>query len=199
MRIAPKFIVGAAVVALLGAGVAEAATAKLHTMKVAAPDGQVVEVHYTGDVAPQVAFVPTTAVDAAAYDTAAYDPFAQMDRISAAMDAQMQAMMQQAALLQRQARQSVQHAVANGDAQATAPGVTMVGTMPAGVHVSYYSSSTDANGCTRTVAYSSDGSSAQPKVTQAASDGCEAAKPNGTAIPVKAEAAPAASLPAHKV
>jgi len=194
MRIAPKYIVGAAALALLGAGVAEAATAKLHTMKVAAPDGQVVEVHYTGDVAPQVAFVPT-----AAYDTAAYDPFAQMDRISAAMDAQMQAMMQQAALLQRQARQSVQHAVANGDAQATAPGVTMVGTMPAGVHVSYYSSSTDANGCTRMVAYSSDGSSAQPKVTQAASDGCEAAKPDGTAIPVKAEAAPAASLPAHKV
>lgn len=179
MRMPPrKYLLGAAALAVLGVGVAEAATAKLHTMKVDAPDGSVVQVQYTGDVAPHIQVVPADAVAPVAMPVMA-DPFAEMERASAMMDAQMHAMMQRAAQMQ-------QHAVAAGNAQG-APGLTVVGDMPKGVHMTYYSSTTDANGCTRTVSYSSDGSGAVPKLTQAASDGCGAARPNNAAIPAKVE------------
>ncbi|TCU59517.1 hypothetical protein EDF58_102200 [Novosphingobium sp. PhB57] len=185
------YLFGAAALALLGAGVAEAATARLHTMNVAAPDGSQIQVRYFGDTAPQVEVVPVEAAaevgDAGDASDASdggvmADPFMAMARISAAMDARMDAMMQQAALVQRHAAQMQQQAVAGGHAQG-APGVILAGDMPAGSHVTYYSSSTDARGCTRSVSYSSDGSGAAPKMTQAASDGCDAAGATTRAIP----------------
>lgn len=186
-----KYLIGATALAVLGAGVAEAASAKLHTMKIDAPDGSVVHVQYTGDVAPRVEIMPADSVVETSVDPVAMqmaDPFLQMERISAIMDAQMHAMMQRTALLQRQAAQMQQHAVATSGNAAGAPGLTVVGDMPEGMHVTYYSSTTNANGCTRTVSYSSDGSGAAPKVVEAASDGCDAVKPNGATIPVKTEA-----------
>lgn len=185
------YLFGAAALALLGAGVAEAATARLHTMNVDAPDGSQIQVRYFGDTAPQVEVVPVEAAaeagDAGDASDASdggvmADPFMAMARISAAMDARMNAMMQQAALVQRHAAQMQQQAVAGGHAQG-APGVILAGDMPAGSHVTYYSSSTDARGCTRSVSYSSDGSGAAPKMTQAASDGCDAAGATTGAIP----------------
>ena len=182
------YLFGAAALALLGAGVAEAATARLHTMNVDAPDGSQIQVRYFGDTAPQVEVVPVEAAaevgdasDAGDGGVMA-DPFMAMARISAAMDARMNAMMQQAALVQRHAAQMQQQAVAGGHAQG-APGVILAGDMPAGSHVTYYSSSTDARGCTRSVSYISDGSGAAPKMTQAASDGCDAAGATNRAIP----------------
>ncbi|MGO4169111.1 hypothetical protein [Novosphingobium sp. YAF33] len=179
------YLFGAAALALLGAGVAEAATARLHTMNVDAPDGSQIQVRYFGDTAPQVEVVPVEAAaeagDAGDGGVMA-DPFMAMARISAAMDAHMDAMMQQAALVQRHAAQMQQQAVAGGHAQG-APGVILAGDMPAGSHVTYYSSSTDARGCTRSASYSSDGSGAAPKMTQAASDGCDAAGATNRAIP----------------
>jgi len=186
------YLFGAAALALLGAGIAEAATARLHTMNVDAPDGSQIQVRYFGDTAPQVEVVPVEAAaevgdagDAGDGGVMA-DPFMAMARISAAMDARMDArmdaMMQQAALVQRHAAQMQQQAVAGGHAQG-APGVILAGDMPAGSHVTYYSSSTDARGCTRSVSYSSDGSGAAPKMTQAASDGCDAAGATTRAIP----------------
>lgn len=186
MRMLSKtYLFGAAALALLGAGVAEAATARLHTMNVDAPDASVVQVRYTGDVAPRVEIVPAADMAVAAIPPMA-DPFAEIERISAMMDAQMRAMMQHAALVQGQAAQLQQHALASGDA-AGVPGFTAVGDMPQGMHVTYYTSSTDANGCTRSVSYSSDGSGAQPRMTQAASDGCDAAVGAPQAIPAKAQ------------
>ncbi|MGH6745602.1 hypothetical protein [Novosphingobium sp.] len=165
------YLFGTAALALLGAGVAEAATARLHTMNVDAPDGSQIQVRYFGDTAPQVEVVPVEAAaeagDASDGGVMA-DPFTAMARISAAMDTRMNAMMQQA--------------VAGGHAQG-APGMILAGDMPAGSHVTYYSSSTDARGCTRSVSYSSDGSGAAPKMTQAASDGCDAAGATTRAIP----------------
>lgn len=178
--LAKKYLLGAAALAILGAGVAEAATARLHTMNVNAPDGSVVQVQYSGDVAPKVEVVPADQAPAASMPVMA-NPFAEMDRISAIMDARMNAMMQQAAMMQMQ-----QQAVARGD-EKDVPGFVMTGDMPKGAHVTYYSSSTDANGCTRSVSYSSDGSGAAPKMTQAASDSCEAVTPSTKAIPAKAE------------
>ena len=180
-----KYLLGAAALVILGAGVAEAATAELHTMNVNAPDGSVVQVQYSGDVAPKVEVVPAGQAQAVSTPVMA-DPFAEMDRISAIMDARMNAMMQQAAMVQAHVAQLQQQAVANGDAQGM-PGLVMTGDMPKGAHVAYYSSSTDANGCTRSVSYSSDGSGAAPKMTQAASDSCEAVTPSTKAIPAKAE------------
>ncbi|MEE4454619.1 hypothetical protein [Novosphingobium resinovorum] len=190
MRMPPrKYVLGAAALALLGAGAAEAASSRLHTMAVDAPDGSVVHVRYSGDIAPQVKIVPAEAADAA---DAMADPFARMERISAMMDAQMHAMMQRAAMLQQQTAQMQQQAVASGANGSSAPGFTVAGDMPQGMHVTYYSSSTDASGCTRSTSYSSDGSGAAPKVTQAASDGCDAVQPHASgiqaAIPAKAEA-----------
>ncbi|KQM22041.1 hypothetical protein [Novosphingobium sp. Leaf2] len=177
-----KYLVGGAVLALLGAGVAQAATQQIHTMNLAAPDEVVVQVQYSGDVPPQVQVVP-----AAMTQEAAPDPFASMAQISAMMDAQMAAMMQRAALMQHQAAHMQQRAVQASDSTG-APGVTLVGDMPQGMHVTYYSSTTDAHGCTRATTYNSDGSGAAPQVVQAASDGCDAAKPTTQAIPAKAEA-----------
>ena len=195
MRIAPKYLIGAAALTALGAGVAQAASAKLHSMQVDAPDGSVVEVQYTGDVAPRVHVVPVEAVTLPAAVPVAADPFARMARISAIMDAHMQAMMQRAAVLRQRAAQMQQQAVAHGNARA-APSLTLVGDMPQGMHVTYYSSTTDANGCTRTVSYSSDGSGEAPKLTEAASDGCNAAQPQTGVVPAKAEQ-PAAK-PEHR-
>ena len=177
-----KYLIGAAALAVLGAGVAEAASARLNTMQVSAPDGSVVHVQYSGDVAPKVEVVP---VSDAMPASAILDPFAQMEQISAMMDAQMNAMMQRAAMLQQHAAQMQQHAVATGQTTQIAPGVTLAGTAPQGMHVTYYSSSTDASGCTRSVSYSSDGTGTAPKMTQAASDGCDANQAETTAIPAK--------------
>jgi len=190
MHIPRKYILGGAALALLGAGVAEAATAKLHTLQVNAPDGSVAEVHYTGDVAPQVQFVPATS-----QPIALTDPFAEMERVSAMMDAQMQAMMQHAALMQQQAVAMQQTAQAGN----ASPGMTLVGTMPQGMHMTYYSSSTDAKGCTRSVSYSSDGGSTEPKLTQVASDSCESATPNDGVIQAKAQAPAAAKTPGVEI
>jgi hypothetical protein len=161
--------------ALLVAGTAAAAAEKLHKMEMALPDGSTAHIEYAGDVAPTVTVEP---VDAQAQ--AAFDPFAEFDRIALEMQARHQAMMQQLAALQQ--------AAAEGDA--AAPGqVAFVGNLPAGAHYSYYSSTTDANGCTQTVQYSSDGGgSAEPRVTRASAGNCDAAA--GEAGPAPA-AAPA--------
>ena len=76
---------GAAVLALTGlAGIASAETANTHVMTVRLPDGTVEQVRYSGDVPPQVVFAP----DAAAFES----PFAMLDRMTALMDRQAEAM-----------------------------------------------------------------------------------------------------------
>ncbi|CDO37508.1 hypothetical protein [Novosphingobium sp. KN65.2] len=195
MRIAPRnCVIGAAILAVLGAGAAEAAAASLHTMKVDAPDGAVVHVQYTGDVVPRVEFVPVDQVVSADRADPAMmlmaDPFAGMGRISAIVDAQMNAMMQRVALMQQQAAQmQAQAAATPAVAGNAAPGFTMVGNVPQGMHVTYYSATTSADGCTRTVSYSSDGSGAAPKMVEAASDVCDAADANRSAMPAAIPAA----------
>jgi hypothetical protein len=161
MRIARTTILAGAGL-LLVAGTAAAAAEKLHTMNVSLPDGSVAQIEYSGDVAPQVTVQPTEA-QAAAYA----DPFAELDRMAAYMEAQHQAMMQQVAAMEKAAVQ----------AGTAAPGqMTLVGNLPAGTQFSYVSSTTDEHGCTQTVEYSSDGSSAQPKVTRTSAGSCDKAK-----------------------
>ena len=195
MRIRKRYILGAAALIVAGACVAEAASAELHSMKVNLPDGSVANVQYTGDVAPKILIRPASAQDIAQANAvlvprmvAMPDVFAQMDRISAQMELQTAAMLRRAAQMQ-------QVAIAQG--ANGAPGVTVVstGNMPKGAHFSYVSTTTDAKGCTRTVSYSSDGSSQTPQLTKTASDACEAVQRSDKAIPAKAEV-PAQTEPA---
>jgi len=154
------FLAGAAT--LLAAGTAAAAADKLKTMDVALPDGSVAHIEYAGEVAPKVTVVP-----AWRQGWTAHDPFAALDRIAYEMRARHQAMMGRMRALHDAA---MKHArIGNGD------GLTLVGDLPQGTHFSYFSATTDANGCTRTVQYSSDGSGAEPKVTRASSGNCEGA------------------------
>jgi len=147
--------------ALLVAGTAAYAADQLHTLNVSLPDGSVAQIEYSGDVAPKVSVAPAEALPAAYAD-----PFAELDRMAAYMEAQHRAMMQQVAAMEQAAAQ----------AGSGAPGqVTVVGDLPAGTHFTYVSSTTDANGCTQTVEYSSDGGSAQPKVTRTSAGSCDKA------------------------
>ncbi len=142
-------------------------------MTVELPDGSIQQIRYVGDTPPQIRFVaqPVAAAPIAEPTDifeAAFGPnsaFAEMERVSAAMQAQSAAMMQRA---------MAQAPAASGK------GVTLTNAagQPIGVmHYSYVSSSTDANGCTQTVSYNSDdqapnGQPAQPKLTRIAYDGC---------------------------
>lgn len=157
--------------ALLVAGTAATAADKLHTLQVALPDGSIAQIEYAGDTAPKLSVEPVEA-----RRVVMLDPFAQLDAMAAAMQAQQAAMLEQMAALQQ--------AAASSQASTTS--------VPAGVHYSYYSSTTDANGCTETVQYSSDGGAAEPTVTRASAGNCDAAKEPG---PVPASAAPAAPRP----
>jgi hypothetical protein len=175
-------LAGAAV--LLAAGTAAAAAETLHTMNVALPDGSVAQIEYTGDVAPTVSVAP-----AAAVPIALIDPFAQLERMAAYMEAQHQAMMQQVAAME----QAAAH---------TAPGtpgqMTVVGDIPAGTHFTYVSSTTDSNGCTQTVQYSSDGGSAQPRVTRTSAGSCDKATSDAP-VPASAPKPPEPEGPGTKV
>jgi len=158
---------------LMAAGAAYAA-AHDHVMNVALPDGAVIQVHYQGDVAPRVELAPT----------AVNDPFVEMDRMFAAIEAQHRAVIQQVAELQRQA--------------AAHPITAATGQVPAGTLFHMVQTTTSANGCTQTVEWSSDGTSAQPKMTQASSGNCDAAKP-APAVPAAEVRQPQTEVPGHKV
>jgi hypothetical protein len=188
-------LAGAALV--LAGSAAMAATARLHTLNVAMPDGSVARIEYVGDVAPKVTVQPIPLNEAAFADPfrAMMPAFADLDRISATMDQQAQAMMQRAAAMQA--------AAANGAQPDKVPGmVTVSSNLPAGsYHYEFVSTTTGNGGCTQSVSWSSDGSGAQPKMTRASTGDCGPAK-NGAAatVPVSTEAQPAAPIvPAKRV
>lgn len=170
----------------LVAGAAHAA-GKLNTMNVALPDGSVAQIAYEGNVPPRISLVPIAVTDPAD------DPFAELERISAMMQARHEAMMRQAAELQQQAQQQVLAAQRAGAPQA---GQVVVSTnLPAGSYsYTMVSTTTAGNGCTETVQWRSDGSTAEPQVTRTSAGDCSAVAKNGPAIPAAApgrRAAPA--------
>jgi hypothetical protein len=159
----------------LAAGAAEATTSRFKTMEVALPGGAVAQIEYQGDVAPRVRVAP---VDPRAI---VYDPFAELDRISAMMQAQHEAMLRQVAELQRQA--------ATVAAKGAPGGIVVTGNLPAGSSYSYtVVTSTGGNGCTQRVEWRSDGSGGQPKMTQTSSGDCSAVNRNPAPVQVSAPA-----------
>lgn len=182
MRLMSKVLLAGLGCAAL-AGTSVAADNAVHVMNVAMPDGGVARIHYVGDTAPQVRFVP---VAMPVVPVAMIDPsFAAIDRMMAAMDAQADAMMRQAAMLQQ---------------MPTAPATPMqhadLQKLPGGGTISYsYVSTTTANGCTQTVRMTSDGGSAdQPKVIRTSAGQCDKASMQPAVS--DARAAPAKAVPA---
>jgi hypothetical protein len=183
-----KTLLVAGVASLVLAGAAIAAKEKMHVMSVQLPDGSVQQIPYSGDVAPKIVMVPAAAVSPAAFFESAFgpnSPFAMMDRISAQMNAQAEAMMREASTLATQG--------ANG--RAVTP--TVITNMPAGsFHYSMVSTTSGSNGCTETVQISSTGQGQQPKVINTSSGDCsQIAKPGlRSATLPNAVAAPAPSV-----
>ena len=183
-------IAGVASAALAGAALAAGGESKM--MLVALPDGSVQHIRYQGDIAPQVVIIR----DAAPVDlfSAAFGPgsaFAEMERMAAMMEAQGQALTRQAAMMQA-------HMPAAGDPR----GIVMndAAGQPVGVmHYSYVSSTTGADGCTRTVRVSSDGGTAnQPRVIRTSTGSCGSSQLTPQAQPVTPTTSPAAR-PAPKI
>lgn len=176
------FIAGAASLALAGAAIA-AKEAKMHVMSVQLPDGSIEQVKYSGDVAPQVVFTPVALAAPEDMFAAAFgpdSPFAMMDRISAQMQRQSEAMLRQAATL-------AQQQPTNGS-PVTA---TSFGTMPAGsFHYTMISTSSGGQGCTQSVQITSMGEGKQPKVINTSSGDCSV-KPSQAPTPTALPNAPA--------
>lgn len=178
----------------LAAGAAHAA-GKLNTLNVALPDGTVAQIAYEGNVPPRVSVVPVAAADPAG------DPFAEMERISAMMQARHEAMMRQVAEMQQRAQQQILAAQRSGTAP-TQPGQIVVSSnLPAGSYsYTMVSTTTSGNGCTQRVEYRSDGSAKAPQVTKTSAGDCSAVQKDAPAIPAAAPARRAApAIPAAVV
>ncbi|HWI86833.1 MAG TPA: hypothetical protein VNT42_11000 [Sphingomonas sp.] len=179
MRTTSKLLLGAVGV-LAAAGTALAAADRSHVMTVAMPDGSVAHIRYVGDVAPRVAVAPAVrAMPVAMLDA---DPFAMMERISLAMDRQMDAMLQQAALLAKATP-------ATDGALSTAA----LSGLPAGTmsySVTSYSSS-DGASCSQSVQVTSLGQNQPPRVVKQSQGDCTAMNSRAP-IPAVQQAKPAA-------
>lgn len=184
----------AGIVAVAVAGVAVTAAERVHVMKVDLPDGGVAQIHYIGDVAPQIQVVRGEAVapQRIAIPMAFADPFAQMDMMMAQMEQRHHAMMQQIAQMERAATamQADTADTTRGNGQTL---LVSEGALPPGavVQYSFYSSSNGKNGCTQSVEWRSDGSGQQPQITRASSGNCESVQRSDKPQPVADMAKPA--------
>lgn len=172
----------------LGAGVAALATvgfcgialaqgpqenSAIHTMTVDLPDGGVAQIKYSGPVAPRVRIsgAPTPIFAAMPPFLDASRAFAEMERISAAMDRRTDRMFREAA------------ALVAGSAQ---PDLAAIATMPAGS--SGYSFVSEMNGndvCTRGMVITSQGNGAAPRVVTHTSGNCAAVGAPGFGVPTQ--------------
>ena len=190
----------AGIASLTLAGTAIAATAKNHVLNVTLPDGSIEQIHYTGDVAPKVVIAPQREIALpVAFDPFDMAPFADFDRIAAAMDRQMDAMMHQASTM------AALPVSSDGKIDTAAFGKMPAGTM----HYSFVSTSNGSGTCSRSVQVTSFGPDQQPKVVSQSSGDCSAmgvqptptsgaAPAAGKTVPVKQDTARAPAAPAPK-
>ena len=170
MRTLKTIVLGTAAAALV-AGAALAASAKLHTMTVALPDGGTATIQYTGDVKPNVRistnpfetgfFAPAPiffAPDPVAADAGFAQIEARMQQIQAQMDRQMQAALTEADALAKQADQN-------------APMSAAFSNLPAGTEsYSFISSTNGGKTCTKLTTITSDGHGKPNVVTKTSGD-----------------------------
>lgn len=167
-------LVGVAAVAVAAsAGFALAKNPTVHDLTVRLPDGAVARIQYTGKVAPRVTFAATPLAFAATpFATAFYgplappeaSPFVSLDRISAQMDADMNALMQQADSLAMPVVMPDQVLSLN------------LAIAPRGATQYAFESMAMGNGdyCTRSMQVTSRGAGESPKVVSHSSGDCRA-------------------------
>ena len=171
----PVILAGATAVMLAAAATpATAGSDDTHILTVQLPNGTVEQIQYTGDVAPRIVVGPVPVPVLAAVPMidpapAWATPFAALARISALLDRQEAAMLQQAAQ-------------GPGKAGAMPPGFTgfsMVATI------------TSDGSCQRSMQVTYFGGDAQPRTVSKSSGNCDA-QPS---VPVPAQLGPSASRP----
>jgi hypothetical protein len=174
------FGAGIAAVAAIGlCGVALAQSPQIHTMTIALPGGGVEQIQYTGAAAPRVSVSDAPAPIFATMPSffGAGSPFAEFERISAAMDRQADQMLREAAALQARAAQ---------------PNLTAVSAMPAGSRAySFVSEMNGNNVCSRGMVITSQGNGAAPHVVTHTRGNCSAVAAPGVQTPTQLPAAPA--------
>jgi hypothetical protein len=181
-------LAGAAALALTGGvGPAEAQSPQMHTMTVALPGGGVAQIRYSGNVAPQVSIgeAPWTAAVFAPMPAlfGPGSPFAEMERLSAAMDRQAAALLQETSAL-------AAGPLATGPVNAAAA----LTRLPPGSHAYTAVSTLTGNGvCTRSVEITRRNGQA-PKVVTHTSGNCDAAPDAGVSTRQPA-AAPSTRVP----
>lgn len=161
-------ITGIAALAVAGTALA----GNLHkVMTVNLPDGLVARVEYQGDVAPKVAVEPRGFDLTALGWHPAWAPFVMLDRISADMDRQFDAMFRQVDAISADDTALMNWASAQA--------------LPAGAaRYSYITTTNDKGFCARSVEITSDGPNRKPKVISSTSGDCGAAAgPTGAAKP----------------
>lgn len=159
MRILPTtLLAGVASVALAGSVAA-------HTLTVRLPDGTTEQIDYSGDVAPQVSFVPAASAAAPAWAFGPSSPFALMQQISAEMDRETAAMMRQMQQLQVDALQP-----GPGSGQPLAVDMT---NLPRGAEsYSFVSTLSPGGVCSQSMEITSTGPGQKPQVVTHRSGNC---------------------------
>lgn len=178
---------GAAVVAVAGTA---ALAGTLHHLTINLPNGGTETIEYSGDVAPKVSFLtPEMVRDRESLPV--FSPFAQMQAVSAMMDAMATDMDRQMQVSMLRARQMQQ--------QMLAPGMTNAGLQALPPGTQSYSVTTISNGqgvCTREVRITSAGAGLKPQMVSNSS-GCgdsvapAVEAPKSTAIKALIDANPA--------
>lgn len=168
MRIAKHLALAGAGALALAVGTGLALAQPLHSMTVRLPDGGIAQIRYSGNIPPRVAFMPGPPASAymrSAYARPAYyraaSPFATLDRISAQMDREMDALMSEVAMTPPLANPQ---AMFNVDMRNLPPGA-----------LQYSAVSTVAGGgnfCTRSIEITRGASGARPRIVERTSGDC---------------------------
>jgi hypothetical protein len=157
-------LAGGAVVGLAVLAPTVARELDRHHLTIPVPGGGVETIEYSGKIAPKVSFeaIPVAGdfADRDAISWAFAPPsFAALDRISAEMDRQMNAMMHQAEMLQRLPEGgALDHAVLNG--------------LPPGASFSLVSQSFSNGACTQMTRITQSAGDAKPQVVSQSSGNC---------------------------
>jgi hypothetical protein len=153
--------------AVLAVGVitpAMAGDGQVHVLTIQMPGGGVEQIEYTGDVAPQVVFVPTSRM--VVVPMMDLDPFATLNRISAMMDRQAAAMLREVEGLQG----------------------GMLPGLPRGASgYSFVSTMSGSGVCTRSVRIIYNGGNAPPQMVSSSSGDCGSDhRPSEVTVPAPA-------------
>lgn len=184
MPLRKAYLAATALVAAAGfAGLAAAHVERSHVMSVRLPDGSVEHIRYQGDQPPQIRLEAEPAQVALLAPMAAdFAPFAALEQISAAMDAQAAALLQQ-----------VEAGPMMAFDGASGPIAVDFGRLPPGASgFSMVSTSSGDGVCTRSVEYRSLGDGKAPQVVRHSSGDCA----SSAASPAVEQGAPAAPVAA---